>query len=849
VGRTEEVTLLRGRWEQAKQGAGQVVLLSGEPGIGKSRLVQEFKEQLAPAGMTHIEFRCSPYHQNSAFYPLIDHLQRLLQFTREDSSAVKLEKLQHTLSRYHFPQADTLPLLASLLSLPHPEGYSPITFSPQKQKEKTQAALVAWLIEETERNTVSTIWEDVHWADPSTLEVLNLVVDQAPTARLYVLLTFRPEFSPPWGNRSHVSQLTLSRLERSEVEMMVERMTTGGKALSPKVVQQIVSKTDGVPLFVEEVTKTVLESVESIGSAIPTTLHDSLMARLDRLGSAKEIAQMGAAVGREFDYALLQAVSSLNGEALQQGLKQLVTAELVYQRGLVPQAHYLFKHALIQDTAYQSLLKSTRRQYHTKIAQVLQEQFPATTEAQPELVAHHYTEAGLSTQAIPHWQRAGERATQRSANAEAISHFTKGLELLKTLPDAPEHTQQELTLQLALNGALIFVKGFTAPEVEKTVARARELCQQLGETPQLFPVLGRLYMFYQNRGELQTTRELAEQMMRLAQSIQDRDLLSWAHTALGGTLYWLGELTSARQHQEQAIALYDRQQHPRHTAGMANPRASCFYYASLTLWHLGYLDQALKRSHEAVAVAAELSHPFNLAQALGFASSFHSFRREWQIARERAEAVMTLSTEQGFPFWLAQGTIVRGGALTEQGQVDEGIAQMQQGLAAFRAMGAELVRINHLPRLAAVYAKTGQIKEGLSAVAEALAFVDKTGMRFCEAELYRLKGELTLQQFNVQGSTFNVGDPQSAIRLPPPSGGNPQLEAETCFLKAIAIAQKQQAKSLELRATTSLARLWHQHGKIAEAHQVLSDIYGWFTEGFDTKDLQEAKALLEGLSR
>jgi predicted ATPase len=336
-------------------------------------------------------------------------------------------------------------------------------------------------------------------------------------------------------------------------------------------------------------------------------------------------------------------------------------------------------------------------------------------------------------------------------------------------------------------------------------------------------------MFYQDRGELQTTRELAEQMMRLAQSIQDRDLLSWAHTALGGTLYWLGELTSARQHQEQAIALYDRQQQPRHTTGMANPRAPCFYYASLTLWHLGYLDQALNRSHEAVAVAAELSHPFNLAQALEFAAGFHFFRREWQLVRERAEAVMTLSTEQGFPFWSAHGTVLRGGALAEQGQVEEGIAQMQHGLATFQAMGAELVRIEHLPRLAAMYAKTGQIKEGLSVVAEALAFVDKTGMRFCEAELYRLKGELTLQQFNVQG-------PQSKVQ-----------DAEACFLKAVDIARKQQAKSLELRASVSLARLQRQQGKQADAREMLAEIYNWFTEGFDTKDLQEAKALLSEL--
>ena len=517
VGRADELILLQRHWEQAKAGDGQVVLLSGEPGIGKSRLVQELKEQFAHEGVTRIEFRCSPYHQNSALYPIIDHLQRLLQFAREDSPAVKLEKLQHTLSHYRFPQADTVPLLAALLSLPHPEGYPPLTVSPQKQKEKTQAALVAWLVEEAEQQPVYTTWEDLHWADPSTLEVLSLIVDQAPTARLYVLLTFRPEFASPWGNRSHLSQLTLSRLGRSQVEAMVERVT-GGKALPSEVVQHIVVKTDGVPLFVEELTKTVVESIESLGSAIPTTLQDSLMARLDRLGPAKEIAQLGAVLGREFSYEVLQAISPLDEETLQRGLKQLVMAELVYQRGLVPQAHYLFKHALIQDTAYQSLLKSTRQQYHQQIAQVLDKRFPETKETQPELLAHHYTEAGFSAQAIPYWQQAGQRAAQRSANVEAVAHLTKGLELLKALPDTPERIQQELTLQLTMGMPLQLTRGYAAPEVEQAYARARALSKQMGETPQLFSVLYGLWAFYQVRGEFPVARDLGEELLTLAQS-------------------------------------------------------------------------------------------------------------------------------------------------------------------------------------------------------------------------------------------------------------------------------------------------------------------------------------------
>jgi class 3 adenylate cyclase/predicted ATPase len=751
VGREEELGLLRRRWERAKEGEGQIVLLSGEPGIGKSRLVQELKEQVIAEGATRIEFRCSPYHQNSAFFPIIEHLQRLLQFAPHDTPQAKLSKLQQALTAYHFPQADTVPLLATLFSLPHPEDSPPLTLSPQKQKQKTQEALVAWLLEETERQAVICTWEDLHWADPSTLELLPLFLDQVPTTRLLALLTFRPEFRPSWAMRSHMSQLTLSRLSRTQVEEMVEKVT-GGKTLSVEVVQQIVAKTDGVPLFVEELTKMVVESGLYIGAqhaaplplAIPTTLQDSLMARLDRLATAKEVAQLGATLGREFAYELIRVVSPLEEGLLQQELTKLVEAELLYQRGLPPQATYIFKHALVQDAAYQSLLKSKRQQYHQQIAQVLEEKFPETKETQPELLAHHYTEAGLTTQAISFWQRAGQRASQRSAHVEAISHLTRGLEVLKALPDTPERIQQELTLQLALRDALVVVNGYTAPEVEKTVLRARELCQQIGETPQLFPVLFRLWAFYINRGEFQTTRELAEQLLRLAQSVQDPYLLSMAHMALGCTLYWLGELTSARTLLAQAMALYDPQQHPRPTVNTADPRVDCLSFTALTLWYLGYPDQALQRSQEALELAEELSHPFSLTYALGIAAWFHSVRREEQIARERAESVMTLSTEQGFPYWLAFGTLVRSWALVEQGQVKEGIAQIQQGLAAFRAIGTE-ARLGHLPRLAAVYGKVGRVEEGLAVLAEALALVDKTGERVNEAELYRIKGELSLQ--------------------------------------------------------------------------------------------------------
>jgi TOMM system kinase/cyclase fusion protein len=844
VGRDSELGWLRQRWEQATAGAGQVVLLSGEPGIGKSRLVQELKEKVSADGTTRIEFRCSPYHQNTALYPITEHLQRLLQFQAADTPQTKLAKLTQLLSQYRFPQAETLPLLAALLSLPPPAGVPPLSFSTQKQKQLTLEALVAWLLEEAERAVVYCAWEDLHWADPSTLEILTLFLDQAPTTRVLALLTFRTEFIPTWGNRSHLSQMTLSRLGRPHVETMVDKVTRG-KALPVEVVQQIVAKTDGVPLFVEELTKTVVESgllqdegdryVGAHGGApipplaIPATLQDSLMARLDRLAPVKETAQLGATIGREFSYELLQAVSLLDEATLQHGLKQLVEAELVYQRGLLPQARYIFRHALIQDTAYQSLLKSKRQQLHQQIAQVLTERFPETKEAQPELLAHHYTEAGLVAQAIPYWQRAGERAAQRSANVEATAHLTTALELLKPLPDTPERAQQELSLQLILGISLMALKGYAAPEVAQTYSRARELCQQVGETSQLLPVLTGLGAFYFVRAELQTAFDLWEQSFTLAQKLQDSAPSVAAHMVLGAVLFHFGEFLSAQQYSDQGTALYNRDQHRAYASSYVghDPGVMSLCYAALALWNLGYAEQALQRIHRALVLAHDLSHPHSLAVALTFAAWLHQFRQEIQATQERAEAVITLCTDQDFPYWSAFGTILQGWALAEQRLGVKGIAQMSRGLIALEATGTELDRSYFLALLAETHGKVGQAEEGLRVLTEALAAVDRTRERYYEAELYRLKGELMLQA-QIQGPASNVAE-----------------EAETCFLKAIEVAHHQQAKSLELRAVMSLSRLWQQQGKKDEARQMLAEIYHWFTEGFDTKDLQEAKALLD----
>jgi class 3 adenylate cyclase/predicted ATPase len=839
VGREQEMGLLRERWAQVKEGLGQVVVLGGEAGIGKSRLVREVKAHVASEPHARLECRCSPYYQNSALYPVLDLMQRVLQLQRGDAPGAKLGKLEGALARYHMSSPEIVPLLASLLSLPLSEGYPPLTLSPQRQRQKTLEAVLAVLLALAAEQPVLLIVEDLHWVDPSTLELLNLLIDHIPTARVLTLLTCRPDFRPPWGFRAHVTPLTLGRLPRPQVQVLVGRVA-GGKALPAEVRQQVAEKTDGVPLFVEELTKMVLESgllqeredrYELIGPlrplAIPATLQESLGARLDRLGSVKEVAQLAATLGRECPYELLRAVSPLDEATLQHGLSRLVEGELLYRRGLPPQVTYIFKHALIQEVAYQSLLKRTRQQYHQRIAQVLAERFPDTAGSHPELLAHHLTEAGLSGPALDYWRRAGQRAIERSAYVEAIGHLTKGLELLKTLPDTSERTQLELMLQMAKSVPLIATQGYGVPEVEQAYARARELCRQLGETPQLFQVLRGLSVFYIARAALQTARELAEQLRCLAQSAQDPTMLVEAHQVLGTALFFLGEVGPARVSLEQGMTLYDPQQHRAHTVlyGGADPGVVCFIYASLASWLLGYPEQALARSYQAVALAHEVSHPFSLAYALDLAAILHRLRREGGATRERAEAAMTLATEQGFPLWLALGAILRGRTLAEQGPRAEGIAQIRQGLAGLQATGTELARPYVLALLAEAYGQGGKAEEGLSVLTEAWAAVQKTGERWWEAELCRLQGELVLARSPEDGA-----------------------EAEALFRQALDVASSQQAKSLELRAAMSLSRLWRHQGKRVDARGVLAPIYSWFTEGFGTGDLQEARALLDELS-
>ena len=838
VGREEELQLLRRRWEQAKGGEGQVVLLCGEPGIGKSRMVQTVRECVASEPHIRLRYQCSPYYLNSAFYPIITQLERAARFAREDTPVQKLEKLEDLLSQSTDQVPEVAPLFAMLLAIPTEHRYPPLTLTPERQKEQTITALVSQLLGLSHHQPVLFILEDAHWSDPTSLEVLDHMVHQIRSEQVLVLITYRPEFQVPWTDIPHVTTLVLNRLSSLEGQEMVEKLVSG-KPLPSLVLDQILEKTDGVPLFVEELTKTVLESgllrdagdrYELTGPlpalAIPSTLQDSLMARLDRLAPVKEVAQIGAALGREFSYELIAAISPLRDRELEDALNQLVESEMLFRRSDFPETQYRFKHALIQEVSYSSLLRSKRQQLHTQIARMFEERFPVTVATEPEVLAHHYTAAGLSELAVGYWHKAGQRATQRSAYREATHHLTQGLALLNELADTPERAQRELDLQTTLGPVLMATKGYADPEVEHSYGRAQTLCQQLGQTPQLFPVLRGLAAYWIVRGQILTARTLAEQLLELAHVQDDPNPLMLAHYMSGLASFYHGELPAAHESFKRGLALHNRQQHQTQAAlyGIDLEVASLAYMAR-TLWLLGYPDRALETIQSALDVAHELPHPYSLEHTLMFATHIHQLRREVDATQERGEAAHALANKHGFRLFGAWGTIPWGWALALSGQAQAGIGQIREGLATHTATGAELLSPYFLALLAETYGQAGRAEAGLKVVNEALSVIARNREHQWEAELLRLKGELL-----VSHSIAN------------------RMEAETCLHQALDLASHQQAKSLELRAATSLARLWQQQDKHQEAYNLLAPVYDWFTEGFDTADLQVAKQLLDDLA-
>jgi len=837
VGREQEVGLLMDRWEQVEEGLGQVVLVSGEAGIGKSRLLQAINDRLAGRPHYRQEYRCSPYHQNSVLHPVIDFLQRWLGFRREDSPEERLAKLERGLADYSVQTTEAVTLLAGILSVPLDDQYPPLNLSPQGQRQKTMELLVQLVMQAASKQPVLAVFEDLHLADPTTLEFLSLLVEQAPTARVLAMFTFRPEFTPPWGSRSHLTQITLNRLPRRLATDMMAPLT-GGKELPDEVVSQIAAKSDGVPLFVEELTRMVIESgllrevdgrYELSGPlpalAIPSTLQDSLTARLDRLSSVRESVQLAAVLGREFSYELIRAVSQVDDVVLAQHLEQLVSSEFLYQRGVLPESSYIFKQALIQDAAYNSLLISRRQQYHQQVAQVLEERFPEIVETQPELVAHHFTEAGFNQQAITYWQQAGQIAMHRSANVEAVNHLNKGLELLDILPDSPERAPQEVELQTMLGQSLLQIRGYSAPEVQQALSRARDLIGQIGESPQYLQVMSGLHDYYWIRGEYQSARTVSEQILEAAQISQDPDQIQIAHRRLGSIMLFMGDLRAAEEQLNHGIALYDLEQH-RSLAMIYGQEPSCAHniWLGFTKWLLGYPDQASKYIQEALRIAKELAHPFTQAFALGVSATFYCRSRAIQEATECLDTLLPLAEEQNFRMWLVHASLLRGISWAISGYGPEGIEAIIQGLDNAKSIGSEQSRANQLSFLAEAQGAAGQPVQGLSTLEQAFAHVEKSGERFGEADIYRVKGDLLLLSGDSHG------------------------EAEECYRLALDIAKQQSAKSWELRTAMSLARLWKQQDKKTEARELLAGIYRWFTEGFDTPDLVDAKALLEELS-
>ena len=679
------------------------------------------------------------------------------------------------------------------------------------------------------------LFEDAHWIDPSSLELLTLTVARAPQLPLLLLVTARPEFTPPWPADAHVTMQALTRLGRREGATLVER-SAGGKALPAEILEQILARTDGVPLFLEELTKTIIESGllrEEDGHyalagalpplAIPTTLHDSLMARLDRLAPVREVAQIGAAIGREFSYRLLSAVAQQPDDRLKEALDQLARAELVFGRGELPEAVYTFKHALVQEAAYASLLRGRRRQLHTRIAQALEADFADRVAAGPELLAWHLTEAGLLEKAVRYWQRAGERATERSANREAVAHLKRGLEVLDQLAESRERDERELLLQAALMGPFAANEGYASAAAERAAKRAVELGGQIAaDLPsqrQAVLALRRLANIHMHRGELRTGLALTEEALCLSERLGDPHVLSHVRYNMGLLHDFLGDPSAARRHLEAGLALYDPERDRAkaarygYDAGMA-----CHSVLAACLWHQGFPDEALRHAEEAIAAARAASHPLSEAWALSRAAQVHQFRGEAALCRERAEAALALATEQLIPYWAAYSAVHSGWAFVEGDQAEEGLARLRAGIDAYRATGSKVDEPQWLALLAEARLATGRIEEGLSAVREALAEVEETAARYYEAELNRLEGELLLAS--------NEPD---------------ESRAEASFRKAIAIARAQQAKSFELRAATSLARLWRDQGKRSEAHALLAPVYGWFTEGFDTADLKRSE--------
>ena len=830
VGREEELELLLQRWSKAKTGEGQVVLLSGEAGIGKSRLTAALMENIAAEPHTRLRYFCSPQYTDSAFYPIISQMERAAGFAHHDTPQAKLDKFDVLLAQTSTSKQDAA-LFAEMVSLPNDGRYPALDLAPEQRRQRTLEALTAQVAGLASQQPVLMIFEDAHWADPSSLEVFGRTVDQIKPLPVLLIVTFRPDFNAPWVEQSHVTSLTLNRLGEREAGAIIARLV-GNKELPADVMAEIVERTDGIPLFVEEMTKAVLEAegesearrtvaaVPSPALAVPASLHASLMARLDRLGPAKELAQIGAAIGREFSHALLAAVERKPQAELGAALDRLIEFGLLFRQGVPPQATYLFKHALVQDAAYGTMLRSRRQQIHTRIATTLENHFPDLAAAQPQLLAQHYAVAGLNEKAVGYLLKAGQQAYLRSAMTEAMAQFQKGLNLLASLPDNRGRQQQEIDLQIGLGHVLQATQGFAAPTAE-AYGRARELAEQLDARDYLASLLHGLWTLHHMRGELKVALALAEELETFGKAHDNLSASLVGKETRGLTSLFLGELTTARALFEQCDALDESA--IRAGAAAANVLVMRDPCLAITLGAQGYIEQGRTRLNAALTEARRLQHAHTSASVFVWASIFEYVISSPHEAHRYAQELTALSNEHGFPFYVTWGNVLLGLSLTALGRPEEALDLTTKGLSSFRAMGAVVGTPWALAGLAATYGALGRPVEGLDCLGEAAKIIEKNGERLNESDVALVRGYLLLA----------TGD---------------RIMAEESYRQARAIAAQQGAKTSELRGATALARLWRDEGKRTEARNLLAPVYDWFTEGLDTPVLMEAKALLDALA-
>ena len=834
IGREEELELLLRRWSKAKTGEGQVVLLSGEPGIGKSRLTAALLERLTTEPHTRLRYFCSPLHTDSTLYPLISQMERAAGFAHDDTAQAKLGKLDAVLAQSFTPPQDAA-LFAEMLSLPNDGRYPSLELLPQQRRQRTLEALTAQMEALSQSNPVLMIFEDVHWIDPTSLEALGRAADRIRNLRVLLIVTYRPEFDPPWIGGPQITALTINRLAQREIDAMIDRVV-GNKLIPIGIRQHIIEHTDGIPLFVEEMTKDVLEAVgeeaaerpvaatSSLSVAVPASLHASLMARLDRLGSAKEIAQIGAVIGREFSHFLLAAVMRKAEGELETELERLITAGLLFRQGVLPHATYLFKHALVQDAAYGTLLRSSRQQLHGQIASTLEEEFPEIVEVQPELLARHCTEAGLDEQAIKYWRTAGEKAVRRASNREAIGHFRRALALNeKQAPDVGR-SLTELAILSQLGPALMSVHGWTAPEVGVAFERAEHLARELESSIDLAPPLAGLWLFHTARGQFSRADEITKELFDVAHTLHNSDVLLQAHHCAWPIRWFRGALTDAKAHTDAGMGLYDEVRHARHRFLYLghDPAVCALSIKSVLQWLLGHPTQAVRSERDAIDLARRLEHVPSLAHALWFVCQAQVARSDAVAVVNTANELLTLSEEHGLPQTRAVALAYLGWAIGQTEDVSRGIRRLEEGLAMYNRLGVRSNLCLTICLLAETYFMAEQYEKGMEQANLAIATSSEIGDRWCLPRIHMIRARLL--------QTFRQVD-----------------AAEASLQLAVDIAAAQSAKGAQLQAVNSLARLWREQGKPQQARELLAPVYSWFTEGFDTRDLKEAKALLDEL--